>query len=296
MPVNKMHQVAGRIRSLLEMIRFSHSVFALPFAFMGLLLAVREGGVWPTGGQLAWICLAMVGARSGAMALNRLIDADIDARNPRTANRHLPAGTVSRRAAWLLVAVSFGTLLLAAAMLNPLCLALAPAAMALFAFYPFCKRFTAWSHLVLGACLGAAPVGAWIALRGDVRWPVLVLGLAVLLWVAGFDIRYALQDEEYDGRHGLHSVPVRFGIPRAMALARLLHGLMIMLLALMTLGGGLGEIFLTGVLVAAGLLVWEHRMVRPDDLSRLDQAFFNMNGLISLTLLLFTLADVLWSF
>jgi 4-hydroxybenzoate polyprenyltransferase len=277
------------------MIKFSHSIFAFPFALMGLLLAVRQSGVWPSGGQLLWICLAMVGARSGAMALNRIVDADIDARNPRTADRHLPAGTVSRRAAWLLVLVSFGLLLLAAGMLNPLCLALAPAIIALFVFYPFCKRFTAWSHLVLGACLGAAPVGAWIALRGDVGWPVLVLGLAVVLWVAGFDILYALQDEEHDCEHGLLSVPVRYGIPRAMALARLLHGFMIMLLALLALGGGLGEIFLTGVLVTAGLLFWEHRLVRPDDLSRLDQAFFNMNGLISLTLFFFTLADVLYS-
>lgn len=283
------------IHTLGEMIAFSHSVFAFPFALLGALLAVRASGNWPTPAQLGWISLAMVGARSGAMGLNRIIDARFDARNPRTAGRHIPSGKVSRRAAWLLVAVSFAVLLLAAGMLNPLCLALAPLVIGLFVLYPFCKRFTSLSHLVLGGCLGAAPVGTWIALRGDVQWPVLLLGVAVLLWVAGFDILYALQDESHDRRAGLHSIPVLLGTRRALVLARVLHGLMVALLAAVALGGRLGGIFQCGVLITAGLLVWEHRMVRADDLSRLNKAFFTVNGLISVLLLVFALTDVLWS-
>ena len=282
-----------RLRLVLEMIKFSHSLFALPFALIGALLAVRVSGQWPTAGQLVWIGLAMVGGRSGAMALNRLIDADIDAANPRTADRHLPTGKVSRHTAWLLTFWSFALLLLAAARLNRLCLVLAPLVMALFVLYPFCKRFTAWSHLVLGACLGAAPVGAWIALRGDVYWPVVTLGLAVLLWVAGFDIFYALQDEDFDRRYGLFSLPVLLGSSRALDLARLFHAAMVVLLVLAGWGGGLGFWYLSGVAVVAGLLAWEHHLVRPHDLSRLNLAFFNLNGLVSVLLLLFTLVDVL---
>ena len=281
------------IHSLLEMIAFSHSVFAFPFALLGALLAVQASGSWPTAAQVGWICVAMVGARSGAMGINRIVDAGLDAENPRTRERHIPSGKVSRRAAWLLVGVSFAALLLAAGMLNPLCLALAPLAVAMFVLYPFCKRFTYLSHIVLGACLGAAPIGAWIALRGDIRWPVLLLGIAVLLWVAGFDILYALQDESHDRQAGLHSLPVRLGARRALLLARLLHVLMLLLLVAVAVGGGLGGLFLFGVLVTTGLLAWEHHLVRPDDLSCLDKAFFTMNGVISVLLFLFALVDVL---
>ena len=281
------------IHSLLEMIAFSHSVFAFPFALLGALLAVQASGSWPTMAQVGWICVAMVGARSGAMGINRIVDAGLDAENPRTRERHIPSGKVSRQAAWLLVGASFAALLLAAGMLNPLCLALAPLAVAMFVLYPFCKRFTYLSHMVLGACLGAAPVGAWIALRGDIRWPVLLLGIAVLLWVAGFDILYALQDESHDRQAGLHSLPVRLGAHRALLLARLLHVLMVLLLVAVAVGGGLGGVFLFGVLVTSGLLAWEHHLVRPDDLSCLDKAFFTMNGVISVLLFLFALVDVL---
>jgi 4-hydroxybenzoate polyprenyltransferase len=281
------------IHSLLEMIAFSHSVFAFPFALLGALLAVQASGSWPTAAQVGWICVAMVGARSGAMGINRIVDAGLDAENPRTRERHIPSGKVSRRAGWLLVGVSFAALLLAAGMLNPLCLALAPLAVAMFVLYPFCKRFTYLSHIVLGACLGAAPVGAWIALRGDIRWPVLLLGVAVLLWVAGFDILYALQDESHDRQAGLHSLPVRLGARRALLLARLLHVLMLLLLVAVAVGGGLGAVFLFGILVTTGLLAWEHHLVRPDDLSCLDKAFFTMNGVISVLLFLFALVDVL---
>ncbi len=285
--------VLERTRTLLEMIKFSHTVFAFPFALMGVVLASMASGAPPTGAQVLWICLAMVGARSGAMGLNRIIDAGIDAENPRTASRHIPAGKVSRREAWLFVAASFALLLLAAWMLNPLCFYLAPVALFFLFLYSFCKRFTALAHLVLGVCLAAAPIGAWIALRGDVGWPILVLGLTVLLWVAGFDIFYALQDLEFDRARGLHSIPARLGVAGSIRLVRVFHAIMVLLLLLLPLGTGLGGIYLLGVAVVSGLLVYEHRLVRPDDLSRLDAAFFNMNGYISVTIFAFTLMDAL---
>ena len=280
-----------KIRALLEMIRFSHTIFAFPFALMAVVLAVRTSGTLPSLGQVLWICLALVGARTGAMACNRLIDVRIDAENPRTAGRHLPAGQVARREAFLLALAGFALLLLAAWSLNPLCLALAPLIIGLFVLYSYCKRFTALSHLVLGLCLGAAPAGAWIALRGSLAMPPLVLGLAVLCWVAGFDIFYALQDEEFDRAQGLHSIPARLGSRRAILVGKLLHGLMILLLVLLALIAPLGQVYLGGVLLVAGLLVYEHRLVRPDDLGRLNTAFFTMNGYISLSMLLFTLLD-----
>lgn len=284
--------VCQKTRSLLEMIRFSHTIFAFPFALMSVVLASRMAGVLPSVGQVVWICLALVGARTGAMACNRLIDVRIDAANPRTADRHLPAGRVTHREAALLAAIGFALLLLAAWRLNPLCLALAPVAIALLLFYSYSKRFTSLSHLVLGLCLAAAPVGAWIALRGSLDWPPVVLGLAVLCWVAGFDVFYALQDEEFDRSRGLHSIPARLGAQRAIALAKLLHGLMIMLLSLLALIAPLGNLYLGGVLLVAGLLVYEHRLVRADDLSRLNTAFFTMNGYVSLCMFVFTLIDV----
>jgi 4-hydroxybenzoate polyprenyltransferase len=285
--------VLEKTRSLLEMIKFSHTVFAFPFALMGVVLASLANGAPPTFGQIFWICLAMIGARSGAMGLNRLIDARIDGENPRTAGRHLPAGRVSAREAGVLIAVSFALLLFAAWMLNPLCLYLAPVALFFLTLYSYCKRFTALAHIVLGLCLAAAPVGAWIALRGDVQWPILALGLAVLLWVAGFDIFYALQDIEFDRARGLHSIPARLGIEGSFLLVRAFHTTMVFLLLLLPLGAALGWVYLLGVAVVAGLLIYEHLLVRPDDLSRLDAAFFNMNGYISVTIFAFTLVDAL---
>ena len=281
----------GRVRTLLEMIKFPHTVFAFPFALMGATLAAMKSGTPPTAGQILWICLAMVGARSGAMGLNRIIDAKIDAENPRTAARHIPAGMVSTREAWLFVLASFALLLVAAWMLNPLCFYLSPVALFFLALYSFCKRFTALAHVVLGICLGAAPVGAWIALRGDISWQVVALGLAVLFWVAGFDVFYALQDLDFDRDKGLHSIPVKLGVPRSLWLVRGFHAIMVFLLLLLLIGTGLGWIYLLGVAVVAGLLVYEHRLVRPDDLSKLDAAFFNMNGYISVVIFLFTLID-----
>lgn len=284
----------NKFTTLLEMIKFSHTVFAFPFALMGVVLASLASGAPPTAGQVLWVCVAMVGARTAAMGLNRIIDARIDAQNPRTAGRPLPAGTVSALEAWLLVLGATALLLLAAAMLNPLCLALAPVALGFFVLYAYCKRFTALAHVVLGICLAAAPVGAWIALRGDLGWPVLVLGAAVLCWVAGFDIFYALQDVEFDRTQGLHSIPVRLGVKNAILLGKLLHGGMLALLLVIPFGLPLGWLYYLGLAVVSALIAWEHQLVKPDDLTRLDAAFFNMNGYISVTIFLFTLADVLF--
>lgn len=283
----------GKLTTLLEMIKFSHTVFAFPFALMGVVLASLANGTAPTFWQIFWVCVAMVGARTAAMGLNRIIDVRIDAENPRTAERHLPSGRVSTAEAWLMVFAAFGLLLVAAWMLNPLCLKLSPVAIFFLVLYSYCKRFTSMAHIVLGVCLAAAPVGAWIALRGDIGWPVMVLGLAVLFWVAGFDIFYALQDYEFDREKGLFSIPSQFGVKRSFQITRLFHIVMILLLLLLTLSQGLGVIYLVGVLVVAGLLVYEHLLVKPSDLSRLDAAFFNMNGYISVTIFLFTLADAL---
>lgn len=287
-------QVAEKIRSLLEMIKFSHTVFAFPFALMGATLASMTSGSVPTMMQIVWICLAMVGARSSAMGLNRIIDAGIDSENPRTASRHIPAGIVTHFEAWLFVALSVALLLFSAWMLNPLCLKLSPIALLFLVFYSFCKRFTFLAHLVLGLCLAAAPVGAWIALRGDVGWPAIVVGFAVLFWVAGFDIFYALQDMEFDRTKGLYSIPSRFGAKRALQIARIFHIVMVLLLLSLLQLSGLGGIYLLGVVVVAGLLVYEHRLVKPNDLSRLDAAFFNMNGYISVLIFGFTLADAVF--
>jgi 4-hydroxybenzoate polyprenyltransferase len=283
----------GKLTTLLEMIKFSHTVFAFPFALMGLVLASLANNTAPTFGQIFWVCIAMVGARTVAMGLNRIIDARIDAENPRTAERHLPSGRVSVADAWMMVSGALVLFLLAAWRLNPLCLQLSPVAIFFLVLYSYCKRFTSMAHIVLGVCLAAAPVGAWIALRGDIGWPVMVLGLAVLFWVAGFDIFYALQDYEFDREKGLFSIPSRFGVERSFQITRVFHIVMILLLLLLTFSQGLGVIYLVGVLVVSGLLVYEHMLVKPSDLSRLDAAFFNMNGYISVTIFLFTLVDAL---
>jgi len=280
-----------KTRSMLEMIKFSHTIFAFPFALMGVVLAALANQSLPGLGQVFWICVAMVGARSGAMGLNRLIDARIDAENPRTAERHIPAGKIRIRDAWVFIVASLVIFLLAAWMLNPLCFKLAPVAIGLFVLYAYCKRFTAMAHVVLGICLAAAPIGAWIALRGDLGLSVIFLGLAVLFWVAGFDIFYALQDVDYDQDKGLFSVPSKLGVERSIQLVRIFHCLMLFFLLLVLPGSGLGWIYFVGVFVVAAMLYYEHRLVKVDDLSKLDAAFFNMNGYISVTIFVFTLID-----
>jgi 4-hydroxybenzoate polyprenyltransferase len=274
----------------LEMIKFSHTVFALPFALTGALLAA--GGI-PGWRQLFWIVMAMVGARTAAMGLNRLIDAGIDAKNPRTAGRAIPAGLLGKGTTLLFVVLSVLLLLYAAAKLNPLCLKLAPVALFFLILYSYCKRFTALAHLVLGLCLAAAPVGAWIAIRGTVDLPAILLGLAVLFWVAGFDILYALQDLDFDRSAGLHSIPVKLGVTGSLWLARLFSLIMVICLAGVYLLLPLGAPFMAGIGATLGLLFYEHWLLRNGDLSRLDLAFFTTNGYISIIIFVATLIDLL---
>jgi len=277
----------GRIGLYGRMIRFSHSIFALPFALSSAVLAAG-GGI--SGRQIAWILVAMVGARSAAMGFNRLADQALDARNPRTAGRELPRGAISRTEVWVFVLASAATLVVAAAMLNPLCLALSPLALAIVLGYSYTKRFTALSHAFLGLALAVAPVGAWLAIRGRLEAPPVALGLAVLFWVAGFDTIYACQDEAFDRAEGLHSLPARFGVARALALARVFHLIAVALLAAVYALAPLHPFYLVGVAAVAGLLVYEHSLVRADDLSRIDAAFFTVNGWISLGYFAVTLA------
>ncbi|MFY9551170.1 MAG: UbiA-like polyprenyltransferase [Thermoanaerobaculia bacterium] len=285
---------AGVFRSLrttLEMIKFSHTLFALPFA---LLSAVLAAGGWPRPATLGKILLAMLGARSAAMAQNRLADRHLDAANPRTASRALPSGDLSAGFVRAFLFASVLLFLAAAASLNRLTLILSPVALALLFLYSYTKRFTALSHLVLGLCLALAPIGAWVAVRGSVeRLPVL-LGLAVLCWTAGFDIIYALQDEVHDRAAGLKSIPARLGSRRALWISALLHAAMVvLLLAVWRLSGG-GWLFLAGIAATIAALVYQHTIVRPGDLSRVDAAFFTANGFVSVALALCGIADVLF--
>jgi 4-hydroxybenzoate polyprenyltransferase len=284
-----------RLRLTLEMIKFEHSVFALPFALTGALLAVREGG--PAAGhlpwKLLWIVVAMVGARSAAMAFNRLVDRDVDARNPRTRMRALPAGSLSAAFAWGFVAVSMAAFLFAARMLNPLCLKLAPFALAVVFFYSFTKRFTTFSHLVLGLSLGIAPAAAWIAVRGSLDPRILWLTAAVTFWTAGFDVIYACQDYDFDVDESLFSIPRAIGIARALWVARLLHVSMIACLLALVHVLHLGALSLAGVAAVSALLIYEHSLVKSYDLSRVNAAFFTMNGYVSVLFFLFWAADIL---
>jgi len=278
------------IRTTLEMIKWEHSVFALPFALCGAMLAARG---WPTAWQLAWIAVAMIGARSAAMAFNRLVDADIDAANPRTKMRAIPAGALSRKFVVVFVAVSAALLLLAAWRLNRLAFYLSPVALAVVLLYSFTKRFTRWSHLVLGFALGIAPAAAWIAVRGSLDPRILLLTAAVTFWVAGFDVLYACQDYDFDRQSGLYSIPRFVGIGNALWIARALHLVMLALLAALVVVFGLGKFALSGVVVVAVLLLYEHSLVRAHDLSKLNAAFFTMNGVIAIVFFLFIAADLL---
>ncbi|HEX9760511.1 MAG TPA: UbiA-like polyprenyltransferase [Candidatus Acidoferrales bacterium] len=272
------------------MIRFEHSVFALPFAFLGALLAAQG---WPSGRQIFWIVVAMVGGRSAAMAFNRIADRNYDAANPRTATRELPTGQLSLGFTWAFTITSAALLVLAAWQLNPLAFMLSPLVLAVLLLYSYTKRFTALTHWVLGFCLGMATAGAWIAVRGSLDWQVLPLTLAVLCWVAGFDIIYACQDVEFDRRAGLFSLPARIGIRRALGVSQILHAVMLALLLWLAWWAGLGVLAFVGLAVVAALIAYEHSLVKPDDLSRVNAAFFTVNGYISVLLLLFWGADIL---
>lgn len=290
-----MHGFWRRLRLTLEMIKFEHSVFALPFALTGALLAWRQSGfqIAGLGFRLSWIVIAMVAARSAAMTFNRILDADIDARNRRTASRHLPSGLLSVRFAWGFTFLSTVTFLWAARELGTLCFALAPLALAIIFFYSFSKRFTLFAHLILGFSLGIAPAAAWIAIRGTLDPRILWLTAAVMFWTAGFDVIYACQDFEFDCTEGLCSIPRRFGIPGALLIARLLHVAMIACLGALVYSFHLGLLSIGGVLAVLILLIYEHGLVKPNDLSRVNAAFFTVNGYVSVLFFLFWAADIL---
>jgi 4-hydroxybenzoate polyprenyltransferase len=282
--------ILANTRTTLEMIKWEHSIFALPFALSAAVLAA--GGL-PTGRQLFWIVVAMVGARSAAMAFNRLADAQLDATNPRTAMRAIPAGHLSRRFVALFVCVSAAVLIVAASQLNRLALLLSPVALAVLLGYSYTKRFTRWSHVVLGFALGMAPAAAWIAVRGSLDPRILLLTAAVTLWVGGFDVLYSCQDYEHDCREGLHSVPRYMGIQNALMLARIFHAAVVVLFLELVHAFSLGMIATVGVIVIAVLLLLEHRMVSHDDLSKLNAAFFTTNGFVAVLFFVFIAADVL---
>ena len=278
------------LKVTLEMIKWEHSIFALPFALCGARLAARG---LPTWHQLAWIVVAMVSARSAAMAFNRLADASIDAANPRTAARALPAGSLTPGFVTSFVLFSCGVFVLAASRLNRLTLLLAPVALAVVLLYSYSKRFTRWSHLFLGFALGIAPAAAWIAVRGSLDPRILLLTAAVTFWVGGFDVIYACQDYDFDCSHGLHSVPRHLGIHAALWMARAFHLVMLALLVSLVMAFGLGKLAILGVACVAVLLAYEHSLVRHDDLSNLNAAFFTMNGVISVVFFASVAGDLL---
>jgi 4-hydroxybenzoate polyprenyltransferase len=278
------------LKITLEMIKIEHTLFALPFAFLGAVLAARGLPAWD---RILWIVVAMVGARSAAMAFNRLVDREFDAANPRTKTRAIPAGLLSVRFVSVFTVASAGLFFLAAFMLNRLTLILSPVALASILFYSYTKRFTSLSHLVLGWCLSIAPTGAWIAARGAIDSPTpLLLSLAVMLWTAGFDIIYACQDRDFDAQSGLHSIPRKFGVARALWVSRGLHALMFAVLVWIFFLTALHWIGLLGIIATAALLIYQHRLVRSDDLSRLNMAFFTTNAYVSLILFATIAADI----
>jgi 4-hydroxybenzoate polyprenyltransferase len=274
-----------------RMVKFSHTIFALPFALAAAALAAR--GIGLSVPRLLAIIVAMAGARTAAMGFNRIVDRHIDARNPRTAGRELPRGIVSTRAAWALTGLATAVFVAAAAWLGPLCLALTPVALALLFGYSLTKRFTALCHLFLGLAIASGPAGAWIAVRGDFGWVPGLLMIAVGTWIAGFDVLYALSDREFDRASGLHSIPALLGVKGALVASAALHAVTVGALALLLPVAGLGIVYGLGVAVVAGLLLWEHWIVRPHDLSRLGIAFFNLNGYVSVAYLVAVVADVL---
>lgn len=280
----------ARVATYGRMIKFSHSVFALPFAFSGATIAAMEAPI--TLHTVAWIVVAMVGARSAAMGFNRFVDRKIDAENPRTSMRELPSGAISVTSVMILIAVSSGALVVAAWQLNPLCLKLSPVALLVAFFYSYTKRFTWTTQFFLGLAVAVAPIGAWIAVTGSLSQPILLLGGAVLFWVAGFDVIYATQDVAFDRLFGVHSIPQKFGIARALWIARVLHIVSFALMLGVGRAFGLGVIYYAGVIAIGGLLIYEHWLIRPDDLSKAGIAFMNLNAMISCIFFVATLGDV----
>jgi 4-hydroxybenzoate polyprenyltransferase len=281
----------GHVVTFGRMIKFEHTIFALPFALAAAALAARGHGI--SVARLAGIVVAMAAARTAAMGFNRIADRHIDARNPRTANRELPAGAVSLRAAWILTLGSAAAFVGAAALLGPLCLALSPVALVLLFGYSLTKRFTALCHLFLGLAIASGPAGAWIAVRGDFGWAPGLLMIAVATWIAGFDVLYALADRDFDRGAGLHSIPARFGVSGALVISAALHAVTVAALVTLASVAALGVPYWLGVGVVAALLVYEHAIVKPTDLSRLNAAFFTLNGYVSMVFFVATLTDVL---
>lgn len=283
----------SKLRTFLEMIKFEHTLFALPFAFVGAILgAVTMEKRLPDWSECGWILLAMVGARTAAMGLNRVIDKAIDGRNPRTAMRAIPAGLLKSKDVLIFIIVSFVLLFWAAAQLNSFAVKLLPLAVFFLVIYSYTKRFTWACHLVLGFTIGLAPLGGWVAVTGGITWTAIILYVTVALWTAGFDIIYACQDVEFDRKEGLHSIPARFGISRALGIARMLHAFTAAGFALLLVMTDLSWWYLIGTLVAAALLLYEHRLVKPNDLSKLNAAFFTMNGVLSAVIFVFTFIDL----
>ena len=281
-----------KVLMILDMIKFEHTAFALPFALIGAWLGAETlGRPYPAATEIVWIIVAMVGARSFAMSANRFIDREIDARNPRTAGRALPARLLSERDVVVFAAASLAVFLLAISQLATITRWLWPPVVAIFVYYPYTKRFTWTCHFWLGLALGLAPMSAYVAVTGRIISPIWLLGLAVMSWSAGFDIIYACQDIDVDRREGLHSLPARFGIGPALSVTRALHAVAVVLLAATGLAFGLGPVFLAGVAIGATLLAYENWLVRGNDLSRIGTAFFTMNGVISLAVFVFTVGD-----
>jgi 4-hydroxybenzoate polyprenyltransferase len=291
MPALLLQKIMGKTKIYLEMIKFQHSIFALPFAYFGAFLSEMKV---PALANIFWITIAMVGARSFAMALNRLIDIEVDRRNPRTAERALPKGLLSVSNVLLFSVISLGVFLVAVVQLAPVCRYLWPIVVIPFVIYPYTKRFTWFSHFVLGLCLGLAPIGAWIAITNSFTPEPFLIGTAVLCWVAGFDILYAIQDIDFDRRQGLHSIPARFGIETSLTLTKLLHITSVLLLLWAGLRLGLGLFYYMGILIAAGLLAYENSLIKPNDLSKLNIAFFTMNGVISVIMFCFVAIEVMF--
>lgn len=283
--------VFRKLKIILDMIKFEHTIFMLPFAIMSAFIA-SDG--MPALDKIGWILVAMVGARSCAMAFNRVVDAEFDKANPRTAIRAIPRGTLGKKEVWVFTVVSAAVLVVAAYNLNTLAFALSPVALGVIMVYSYTKRFTSFSHFWLGLSLSIAPIGAWIAIKGRFDWPPLLLGLGVLLWTAGFDIIYACQDFDFDRQYGLYSIPARIGIRGALWLSAVLHVVMVVILIAMVPLTNFGTPYLIGVGIVAIILLYEHAIVKPNDLSRVNLAFFTLNGTVSLVLMALAVVDILW--
>lgn len=281
------------MKSLIEffkMIKLEHSLFALPFAFTGMFIAAK--GI-PSLHIIIWVTIAMISARSAAMGLNRLIDAEIDKENPRTSDRSIPKGLITKKKTLIYIIISLLIYFISTYMLNKLTFILSPIPVLIFILYSYTKRFTNLCHIVLGIALGLAPIGAWIATTGNIEISAVILGLSVLLWVAGFDILYAIQDIDFDRKQGLYSIPSVMGVYGALIIARILHTLSFLLFITLKFTASLGSIYLAGILISGAFMVYEHSLVSKNDLSKLNLAFFNINAYISIIILIFTLADIL---